>query len=330
MKPTASNVHVNRPLTNISIANIQAATNFIAGEVFPVVPVSNQSDRYFVYSAADFHRDEMQLRAPGAESAGSGYQVDSTPSYFCNVWAYHKDVDDQIRSNSDSPLNPDRDATVFCTQKALIRREKIFASNFFTSGIWNTDITGVAASPTGSQVLQWNDAASDPIAHVNAGKAAILKASGSEPNRLVLGYEVYQALQNHPDVIDRVKYTQQIGANETVRVTEQSLAYLFGVDRVLVMKAVENTANEGATASNAFIGGKKALLVYAARSPALMAPSGGYTFSWTGYLGAGPDGNRIKRFRQESRSSDRIEIEMAFDMKLVAANMGYMFNSIIA
>ena len=73
MKPTPSAVHVNRPLTNISIACIQEARNFIAAEAFPVVPVQNQSDRYFIYSAADFHRDEMQLRAPGTEKIGRAH-----------------------------------------------------------------------------------------------------------------------------------------------------------------------------------------------------------------------------------------------------------------
>lgn len=330
MKPTASSVHVNRPLTNMSIAYIQDARNFIASEAAPVIPVNNQSDRYFVYKAADFHRDEMQKRAPATESAGGGYEIDSTPNYFADVWAYHKDIDDQIRSNSDSPLSPDTDATEFVTQKALIRREKIFATNFLSTGVWTTDITGVASGPASGQVLRWSDNASDPIAHVNAGKSTILKASGFEPNRLIIGYEVWLALQNHPDVIDRVKYTQQIGANETVQVTEQALAYLFGVERVLVMRAVENTAKEGAAASNAFIGGKKALLCYTNPAPALMKPSAAYIFSWTGYTGAGPDGNRVSRFRMDHLRADRVEIEMAFDMKKVAADLGYLFDSIVA
>jgi hypothetical protein len=61
-----------------------------------------------------------------------------------------------------------------------------------------------------------------------------------------------------------------------------------------------------------------------------LQPSGGYIFSWTGYLGAGPAGNRIKRFRIEQIASDRIEGEMAFDAKLVAPDLGVFFEDAVS
>ena len=109
--PTASDVHVNAALTNISIAYTQEAGSFVADRVFPLLQVPKQSDRYFVYDKDDFFRSEAQLRAPGTPSAGSGFGIDNTPSYFADVYAIHKDVDDQIRANSDAAINPDRDAT---------------------------------------------------------------------------------------------------------------------------------------------------------------------------------------------------------------------------
>ena len=45
--PTLSQVHVDAILTNSSVAYIQAADNFIANKVFPIVPVDKQSDLYF-------------------------------------------------------------------------------------------------------------------------------------------------------------------------------------------------------------------------------------------------------------------------------------------
>ena len=110
----------------------------------------------------------------------------------------------------------------------------------------------------------------------------------------------------------------------------EALMKLFELERIFVMKAIENTAVEGATASHAFIGGKHALLMYVAPSPGIMTPSAGYTFSWTGWMGAGAEGNRIKRFRIEKIESDRVENQMSFDLKLVAADCGYFFNGIVA
>jgi len=328
MQPTPGDVHVNSPLTNISIAYLQDASSFVADRVFPNIPVSKQSDRYYTYDRSFFNRDEMEERAPGTESAGSGYELDNTPTYFAPVYAFHHDIPDQVRNNTDMQVNPDRDATNLVTHKALIKREKLFVSKYFGGGIWTNDWDGVASSPTGSQVLQWNDASSTPIENIRAAKRTVLESTGFKPNTLVLGAAVADALYDHPDIVDRIKYGQTPGGPADV--TTADLARLFKVDRVFVMESIENTAKEGQTAAHSFIGGKKALLCYAAPSPGLMVPTAGYTFSWTGHMGAGAMGGRIKKFRIEKEASDRVEIEMAFDQKLVSADLGFFWDTIVA
>lgn len=327
-QPTLGDVHVNRPLTNISIAYIQAAGHFVADKLFPTIQVPMQSDRYYTYDRGDFNRDEMQVRAPGTESAGSGYDLDNTPTYYAPVRAFHKDVDDQIRANSDSPLNPDRDATIFVTQKALIKREVTFAETIFVAGIWTSEKTGVNSDViTASEFLIWNDANSDPIADVRSAKRAILLATGFEPNTLTLGTAVFDALVDHPDIIDRIKYGQTPGA--PAMVNESTLAQLFGLDRILVSKAIQNTAAKGQTEVSVFIAGNHALLSYVTPTPGIMVPSAGYTFSWTGWMGASGMGHRIKRFRMEQLEADRIEAQMAYDQKVVGADLSFFFNNAV-
>jgi hypothetical protein len=328
MQPTPGDVHVNVPLTNISIAFMQSQQNFVASRIFPNVPVDKQSDRYYTYDRGEFNRDEAKERAPSTESEGGGYTVDNTPTYFARVYAFHKDIDDQMRANADAVINPDRDATQYVTMKALIRREKIFVNNFFQGGLWTNDWDGVAAAPSGNQVLQWNDANSNPIENVRAAKTTILESTGFEPNKLVLGRKVYDALVDHPDIVDRIKYGQTAG--DAAMANRQTLAKLFEVESIEVMNAIENTAQEGRAAVHSFIGGKKALLCYAAPTPGLMQPSAGYTFSWTGYMGAGAEGNRIRSFRMENLKSDRVEIEFAFDQKLISADLGFFWDTIVA
>lgn len=327
-QPTRGDVHVNTPLTNISVAYMQAQQNFIATRFFPNVPVSKQSDRYYVYNRGDFNRDEMKVRAPGTESAGSGYALDNTPAYFAPVRAFHKDIPDQIRANEDSPLNSDRDATNFVTNKAMIHRERVFAAAALVSGVWDNEKTGVNSDVTaGSEFLIWNDANSTPIEDIREAQRTVLEATGFEPNKIVLGKAVFDALVDHPDIVDRVKYGQTAGS--IARVNEAALAALFGLDEVLVSKAVHNSAAKGATESSAFINGTNALLGYVTPTPGLMVPTAGYNFSWTGYLGASANGSRIKRFRMEELASDRIEIEMAFDQNVVGSELGYFFESAV-
>lgn len=328
MQPTPSDVHVNGPLTNISVAYMQDPNDYVASKVFPDVPVQKQSDLYFTYDQEYWFRTEAQRRPPGTESAGSGFEV-STASYRCDVYAVHKDVDDQVRANTDSPLNADRDATKNVTDQLQLKRDKDWASTFFTTSVWTgadggTDYTGVSSGPTSNQVLQWSVAGSDPVANVTAQRLSIKKKTGKWADTLTIGAEVEQILANHTLILDRIKYTQK-GI-----VTLDLLASLFRVKRVLVAAAIENTADEGATVSMDWIYGKRALLTYAPSSPGLQEPSAGYTFTWSGLEGSGGMGIRMLKFRMDHLRSDRIEGEMAYDMKVVGANLGALWNSIVA
>ena len=314
-QPTSNDVHVDAILTNISVAYIQDQKAYIANQVFPTVPVEKQSDKYFLYSKGDWFRDEAQKRAPATESVGSGYSL-STSTYSADVYAFHKDVDDQVRANADSPLNVDRDATEFVTQRMLMRQEVQWTADFFTSSIWANDVT-----PTNL----WSDyTASDPIGDVETGKAAILNSTGYLPNTMVLGYDVFRQLRHHPDIVDRVKYTS------AENVTEDILARFFGVDRILVARAIRNTGKEGAANAFSSIAGKNCGLFYTAPTPGLLTPSAGYSFAWRGVSDGMGANVGITRFRMPELRADRIEAQMAWDNKVIATDLGYFFPSVVA
>lgn len=314
-QPHFGQTHIDRPLTNISVAYMQNPNNYIASRVFPVIPVDKKSDTYFTYPKNAWLRDEAQRRAPATESAGSGYGL-STDSYNCDVWALHKDVDDQTRANSDNPLMPDRDATNYVTSRMLLRLEKQWAADFFVTGVWGTSTT-----PSN---LWSNYSTSDPIEDIEAGKQTILTNTGFMPNTLTLGYPVFRQLKNHPDIVDRIKYTS------SENITTAMLARLFELDNVYVAMGTNATNNEGETAAYSLIQGKHALLAYVNPSPGLLAPSAGYTFSWTGVSGGLGVPVGVSRIRMDAIKADRIEAEMAFDNKLVGTDLGYFFESVVA
>ncbi|RLE25526.1 MAG: hypothetical protein DRJ50_02800 [Actinobacteria bacterium] len=320
--PSRGDVHVNRPLGNISVAFAQEEEGFIADDAFPVVPVLKRSDRYFLYERGEFNRDEMTKRAPGTESAGGTYNIDNTPSYLCESFAFHRDIPDEIRDNADEPLNLDRDATEYLTTKFLIRKEKLWAATFFATTIWTNEDTGVSGTPSAGEFQRWDEAASTPIEDIRAARTSTKLSGGLRPNKLVVGAQTYDSLLDHPDIVGRLDRGQTSGP---AIANKDAMAAIFELDQILIMDAIENTALEGATESNAFIGGKHALLLYAAPSPGIMTATAGYTFSWTGRFGASALSSRIKRFRMEHLESDRVEIDAAFDHKLVSADLGYFF-----
>lgn len=320
--PTSSAVHVDRPLTNIAVAYSQTG-DFIARSIFPTVPVAKQSDQYWKYNKADWLRSQAQRRAPGTESAGTGWTL-ATDSYRCDVYAIHKDIADEQVANQDNPINLERDATRFVTRQLLMKMETEWRDTYFKAAVWGTDVSGGAATDYGTNtVLKWNDANSDPIYDVDHYQDQVVGTTGYRPNVGVAGTLTARRLRNNADIIDRVKYTQR-GV-----VTNELIAAVLNLDAYVIPTAIQDTSAEGAaTESPGFIfGDDDFLMVYRTSSPSLFEPSGGYTFAWTGFLNS-RDGMRIKRFRMEHLNSNRVEGETVFDQKLVAADVGVFFNDI--
>jgi hypothetical protein len=328
-QPTAGDVHVNAVLTGVAIAFSQNPEGFVADRVFPNIPVAKQSDLYRVYPRDFFFRAEMEKVAPATRSKAIGYEL-STSSYFAHVWGLNHPIPDQIRANADADVNLELNATKLLTAQGMLRREISWAATYFGPGIWTSNRLGVAAGPVaGTSVLQWNDAASTPVEDVRMARRTVQGLTGRMPNKLTLGREVFDTLIDHPDIVDRVKYSNGTADNPS-RVNKRTLAALFELDEVLVMDGIQNTAAEGQTLALSRIGGKHALLTYSPASASTEEPSAGYTFSWSGYLGASAQGVRMLRYRDQPIKSDVVEIEMAFDQKQTAPDLGFSFNSIIA
>ena len=322
--PKMQEAHIDRALTNMSVAYMQDASNYIADRVFPIVPVKRQTDLYYIYNTGDFLRDEAQVRGAISESAGGDYDL-STDTYYCKKHAFHKDVSPDERVNYDEPLDADKDAQLFVSQKMLIRREMEWASKFFKAGVWTAEIAGAAATPDGGETIFWDLESSDPIKDISDAAVNMASKTGYRPNTLVLSPHVFNALKNHFDVLDRVKYT------ETGIVTNSLLASLFEVENVYVAWAVVNKGAKGATDNVGFIMGKNALLCYANPNPTLRTPSAGYIFAWTGLEGAGAYGNRIVRLPMDmlGLGVERIEGEIAFDAKKIGDDLGVFFKDIV-
>src|SRR3990167_2827540 len=311
--PVNTQIHVDQRLTDMSVAQIQAADSFVANQLFPTVPVSKRSDLYTVYNRNELWRSDAGKRAPNSESRVRDYSL-STASYYCDRISIAYDLTEEEMANSDPALDPEGDAMALLTQDLMIEQDVSWAAAFFANNLWGTSLT---PSPL------WSDAASDPIADHRLAAQTIRLNGGREANKIVYGRLVYDELLDHPDVLDRIKYTQS-----AVGLSASLLASLFGVDQVLVSNAVQNTAQEGLAAVYARIAGSHGLMVHAAPAPGLRIPSAGYTFRWTGLFGA-TDGFRGKRIETPEKSTQRIELDHTYDQVIVASELGYFFDTAI-
>ena len=337
MNPTISDLHVNTPLTNLSVAYMQDPNDFVAWRMFPIVPVQKQGDQYYIFNQADFFRDDYQPRAPGTPVAMSGYRL-SKDTYYCERDALGVPISDPERANADPVVaNLDQGAVEFLTGQMLVHDEIDWVTGYLSSGIWTgasstESLSGSsdATVSTSTGFLQWDDVASTPIEDIAGERGAIHSRTGKWANKLCMNSQVWTALKNHPDIIDRIKYTQK-GI-----VTRDLVASLFEVDEILVAGGIKNTANEyasstGGAGTYSYIAGKSAPLAYVTPSPGLKVATAGYQFVWTAASGSPPSGmgGRVKRYRNEALESDIVEMEKWRDFKVVAATLGAFLQTVV-
>lgn len=320
-QPTIQQVHINRPLTMLSIAYLQdTGANFVYDQVFPKLLVDKQSDLYFKYQKDSFFRSDVGLRAPGTESAGTGFGL-TTGSYQAEVYSVHVDVPDQVAANADQPLNPMRDATELVTMQMQINFEQLWMSTYFKTGVWGTDVVG------GTNFTKWSDeSGSSPIEDIRTGIQTVQSNTGFKPNTLTLGTPVFYALLNHPDIVDRIKYGASPSSPAVV--SAQAMAQVFGLDRVLIAGGVQANANENnPTQTYGFIAGSNALLSYSPPSPGIMRPSAGYSFYWRGVSEGLGTPFAVRDFYMQWLKVTRVEAEAALAFSLVGSDLGYFLSA---
>jgi hypothetical protein len=313
-QPTHSEVQVVDPvLTNMLVAYMQADNRFVASRVFPVVPLEKQTGTFYSFTKKYWFLDEIKARAVGGKFARSGYGVSSAVA-SAQLWGLEHAIADEARSNNQTPMSLEQSGLQWLAQQSLIRKERAFAGDFMVNSVWaNTD---------NNATTDWDDYASgDPITDVLTARRTISNNTGYDPNTMVMGYIVHTGLVNHPDLIDRVKYVQ----TATMATVENALASLFGVANYIVGKASYNSANEGQTFSASAIIDDDCLICHVSPAPGIMTASAGYTFAWDGGGGVG----QIGTYRDQSVKSDILQHSEAWDQKIVASDLGYLFLDVV-
>jgi len=320
-------IHVDRYLTNFSVQFVQDRGNFVSQRAATVIPVLKQTDSYVVYPRGYFWRDEAAPRPLGGRPRQVGYKVESG-SYSAQEYALEHVVDDRQYANTDDPINLDENATRLLTSKMMIKQERIWAAQFFATGRWTKELTGVVSNPVeGTSFLHWSDANSDPIGDIDFYKDYMHGLTGFMPNTLVLGARVKRILRTHPDIADRIKYTS-VGIAD-----EQVLASLFEVSNIMVARGIYNAADEGATDNFQYIVNTDAFwLGYIEPNPSLDSPTAIANFAWTGLIPGVTNalGGVMERGRDDRAHSNWFQNRMAFDIKQVSADLGIWFGDVTA
>lgn len=333
---TASDWHVDRPLTNLSIALTQSSSQFIAAKVGTMIPVQKESDTFTEYPQGFWNREYNSDRAEEAVANSVHYGTKQTP-YSVGDKALRIFISDRKRRNADSQFNLNREGMAIVTNSLLIGEELDFRDKFLTAGKWGLDLTGnTSATDEGANTfLQWDDAGSDPVGDWKIFRRKfVLASAGKMPNEITMTLDVFDTLTEHPAIIDRIKTT---GANQPATVSRAMLAGLFEVAKINVVQTIINTANDAVVdangdvpVTNAFMSSKAFLATYTEQSAALLMATAIGNFHIPGMTGANL-GPRFRKYRAvEGKDGDYIEGGLRVDRRIVAADLGMLWLSVIA
>lgn len=332
-------VYRDQLLTDFSIAHDQDMTDTLASTVFPVVPVMRQSSPYTVWPIGAFLRDEMRPRGLGKDpELASGYEM-SKDSYYCEEWALADVIDDRQRANTpDGGTRLEQNVTTKLTNAGIIRRERDWVENFYKTGVWSTDMQGVASGADDvTTILRLDEAAANPIKIFRKILRRFKKRTGRKPTVAVIGPDVFDVLADDPEYIERSKYTANVmpmGEDAT----RQIIANLLGIPRIVVPESIFDNSNEGQPGySRDYIAPAKDIgLFYADPNPGLNVATAGARFAWTGLIADEPDtagegfGGAIDRARLATAYSDWFAIRMAFDQKVTSRDLGLFIEGAVS
>lgn len=304
--PNLGDQMVDKILTQFSVA--YRNDSYISESIAPVINVKQRSGKFAKYGKENLRLEDNILRAPGTRARSFDYTV-SQGTYSCQEHSIEKIVPDEMAANSDDPYDPRRDATMFALDKIWLNAE-----NELSTSMSDTNVMTQNSTPG----TTWDDAASDPFDDIKTARETIKLSTGKHANVAVMGYQVWQVLQNNGDFVDRVKHVGTVEEGALLR----ALASLLQVDEVLIGSSIKDTANEAQGESLGYVWGKHFWLLHRAARPSVMAASFAYTMK---------DVNRVVDvYRDEPRKGDVVRVRDSFDQVIVDDKLGYLLQNVVA
>jgi len=316
-QPSRTDVRAVDPvLSNYGQAYLNDETSFIASRAVPWTPVKEESGTYIVYTKGFWFTNEVEERAYGANYASAGYGLSSS-TYKTIQYALSHAVPDELEAASQTPMSLLQSGVRFLTHNFLIKREREFAATFMISTPWTTENSGGDSGFT-----KWSDtAASDPVGNLKSMKRTISQLIGRQPNAVVCGEIVWDYLTEHPDVIDRIKYTDipdEAGM-------AQKLGAITGIANWYVAGTSYNTAIEGQSTSLSPIIDDDILMYYKNPNVDQMDPTAMKAFYWN--PGGGLGG--VSRVRDDLKDAVVLKWKEQWVMKATSADAGYFIDDIV-
>lgn len=235
---------VDKLLTNVSSAYMP--DGYISEKIFPVISVAQKTGLLGKYG-------NSHLRIENSIIGGEGkYRrvkpiLRTTTQYSVESHGLEGIVTKDDYRNVEKPFDAERDEVMGISTILWLEKEKVLADALGSTSVitQNTTLSGT------SQLSDYTN--SDPLGVFSTARQAIKTGSGSVGNVAIMSWEVWNKLIYHPKLLSLYNYV------EAGKLSDDNLAAIMGVDRVLVGTVNYNSAKEGQTDVLAPVWGKNIL-----------------------------------------------------------------------
>jgi len=310
-KITVRDVHVDQPLTNLSIGYHPGG--FIAEQVATPLKVNKESDKYYIWDRPSAFRVDssgtMSLRPDKSEAKEVDFGL-STSTYTAEEYALKVLISDREKDNADSVLRL-RESKVQRLQDLLLLEQEIRVSSLLTTAAnWN-------ASHTSTPDVKWDADSSVVIEkNIDDAKEVVRKAIGVEPNTIVIPAAVAKVVKRDSSIRELIKYTQN-----NLLVNGDLPPTIFNL-RVIIPGATYTSSLEGASSiTYSDVWSDNVLLLYIPSGVTLDSPHSSKIFRARNW--------EVRSWRVEEKRSEAIEVSVIQDEVLTSNISGYLYTEVL-
>lgn len=248
----------------------QAYTNntFIGDKLFPTVKVQNTKGKI-----PQFGKDAFLVRDTNRALRANSNRIPTTDFELIEYQTREYDVEMSLdyleEQEANSNLKYEQHISRELTDIMLLNKEKTIADIVQNPANYASDLK---LEITSNKAYDDYANSLDPLISIKESKEVIRTKIGKSPNTVIMGCTTYNAISNHPLVLEKVKY---IGGG---KITLDMIKELLEIEDMFVGKSVYS--EDGSTFSDVW--GDNIILAYVDKSDyqrrTEFKPSFGYTF----------------------------------------------------
>lgn len=326
--PVGPGGHIDVPLGNFASRAFDAGGDDLIGEqILPAVPVGRQSNKFYIIEKDAFFRIETTRRAPRTQARRVEFTVSSN-AYFADNFALAADHALEDLANADNVLQLRQNATMLVTD-GLRRDQEQRIANLITS----IDNVGSGTQLTNGDSWFSTESA-DILGQVQTAQAFIRAQTGLLPNVMAVDWDSWQMLKKNTRLFEFFKFTNAPNPTDgSGLLSDQMIRTALGVDRILIGRAISNTAAEQVnvgsnTFTSANVWGNHAVLAHVGAVAGIQATTFGVRFRWqpAGFRAPFQVATAVEN-QAGSRHIEILEAQYFQDEQVIARDLAYVIET---